>query len=79
MLRHAAGSRALVELRRDGPSLLLRISNDGPLPAPTPTGSPGFGLVGIRERAESLGGSAQAGPLPEGGFRVTARLPMEEP
>ena len=77
VLRHSAAGRAEVSLRREADQLVLRVSNDGPLPPPAPAGPPGFGLLGIRERAESLGGSAEAGPLPTGGFRVTARLPLE--
>ncbi|HEY8479781.1 MAG TPA: hypothetical protein VIL71_08125, partial [Spirillospora sp.] len=40
---------------------------------PLPTG--GHGLVGMRERAASLGGALTARPTPEGGFSVTAHLP----
>lgn len=44
-------------------------------------GSPGFGLVGMRERARSVGGTLDAGPGPTVGFEVTAELPLprEEP
>jgi signal transduction histidine kinase len=34
------------------------------------------GIVGMRERARALGGTLEAGPRPEGGFRVSARLPV---
>ena len=37
----------------------------------------GNGLRGIRERATALGGDADAGPLPDGGWQVMARLPVE--
>ncbi|MFE2962469.1 sensor histidine kinase [Streptomyces sp. NPDC059340] len=36
----------------------------------------GFGLVGMRERVALLHGEFTAGPRPEGGFRVTVRLPV---
>ena len=36
----------------------------------------GFGLLGMRERATLLRGDFTAGPRPEGGFRVAARLPL---
>ncbi|MFF2519245.1 sensor histidine kinase [Streptomyces sp. NPDC058086] len=39
----------------------------------------GFGLVGMRERVALLHGEFTAGPRPEGGFRVTARLPVPVP
>ncbi len=43
--------------------------------APGPGQAAGNGLIGMRERAASVGGSVSAGPLPGGGWRVTARLP----
>ncbi|MET9087036.1 histidine kinase [Streptomyces sp. NPDC004237] len=39
-------------------------------------GPPGFGLVGMRERARSVGGTLDAGPGPAEGFEVTATLPL---
>jgi signal transduction histidine kinase len=41
--------------------------------------SHGFGLVGMQERVALLYGDLSAGPRPEGGFRVTARLPLPDP
>jgi signal transduction histidine kinase len=40
------------------------------------SGRSGRGLVGMRERTRALGGSLEAGPRPEGGFRVRASLPV---
>jgi signal transduction histidine kinase len=39
-------------------------------------GGTGHGLVGMRERVRLVGGSLDTGPLPDGGFRVTAQLPL---
>jgi signal transduction histidine kinase len=39
----------------------------------------GFGITGMRERVALLHGEFSAGPRPEGGFRVAARLPLPEP
>ncbi|MGI5340916.1 sensor histidine kinase [Streptomyces sp. CA-181903] len=42
-------------------------------------GAGGFGIIGMRERVSLLGGRLSAGPRTEGGFRVTARLPLPAP
>ncbi len=57
--------------------LRLSIRNDGPSPDAGETGD-GSGIAGMRARAEALGGSLHAGPLPAGGFGVTALLPIGE-
>ncbi|WP_369200619.1 sensor histidine kinase [Streptomyces sp. PU-14G] len=54
-------------------------------PSPEPEGAPlettgtGHGLVGMRERVRLVGGALEVGPLPDGGFRVAARLPLHPP
>ena len=45
----------------------------------TAMGGAGHGIVGMRERASLCGGELTAGPLPEGGFQVTATLPLRVP
>jgi signal transduction histidine kinase len=45
-------------------------------PAGRPDGTVGHGLRGMRERATAAGGTLDIGPLPHGGFRVAARLPL---
>ena len=52
-------------------------ARDGDVPERVP--GTGHGLAGIRERAASVGGTVEAGPLADGGFRVTARLPAPAP
>jgi len=54
----------------------LRVADDGH-GEPTSTPEPGFGLMGMAERAQLLGGSLSAGPGPEGGWVVEAVLPAE--
>jgi signal transduction histidine kinase len=44
---------------------------------PAPQASAGIGLAGMRERARLVGGQLLAGPTPEGGYRVQARLPLD--
>ncbi|MFF0017037.1 sensor histidine kinase [Streptomyces sp. NPDC005374] len=74
-VRHA-GPEPAVRLRLyDEPGALrLAVIDDGT--GPTPGGTPGFGLLGMRERARSVGGTLDAGPRPDGGFEVTAALPL---
>jgi signal transduction histidine kinase len=78
--KHAATSRTDVHLAYRPGSLTITVTNDTP-PSRQPTRVPaeptqGFGLIGMRERAQSAGGTLSAGPRPEGGFRVTATLPL---
>jgi signal transduction histidine kinase len=59
---------------------MLRVTN-GPGGPAGPAGNehgPGHGLTGMRERVALLGGSISAGPQPDGGFVVSAVLPLSE-
>ncbi|GGX25799.1 two-component sensor histidine kinase [Streptomyces malachitofuscus] len=74
-VRHAGPEPAVrVDLREEDGALHLSVTDDGT--GPIPGGTPGFGLVGMRERARSVGGTLDAGPGQGGGFRVTATLPL---
>ncbi|UXY20976.1 sensor histidine kinase [Streptomyces cynarae] len=77
--KHAAAEAAHVRLAYSGSRLLITVSNDGPAATPVPEGalSRGFGVMGMRERAHSIGGELCAGPRPEGGFEVTTALPLQ--
>jgi signal transduction histidine kinase len=70
-----------VAYREDG--LALEIRNDAVVPALVASGGlaagGGHGLVGMRERAAMLGGSLDAGPTGDGGFQVSAVLPVSPP
>ncbi|HEY4225290.1 MAG TPA: sensor histidine kinase [Pseudolysinimonas sp.] len=76
--RHADGAtHATITLdRRDG-SYHLEVRDDGRGSVPSPASeSGGRGLLGMRERAELLGGHLTAGPAEGGGFSVVAQLPV---
>ncbi len=78
-IRHArSATRVGIDVRRVGDAVRLRVSDDGH-PAPGPAPQPGFGLLGMAERAQLLGGSLSAGPGPEGGWVVEAVLPVKAP
>jgi signal transduction histidine kinase len=76
--RHAAGAPVAVSVHHDAGTVTLRVTNGPQAPArPRANGHrPGHGLAGMRERAELLGGSLSAGPAPDGGFVVSAVLPL---
>ena len=72
--KHAGlAATAAVTLRYEPGGLTVEVTDDG---VATPSSEPtGHGLAGMRERIAVYGGTVQAGPLPGGGFGVTARLP----
>ncbi|MEV5437521.1 sensor histidine kinase [Streptomyces sp. NPDC052682] len=75
VVRHSGSRHARVHLDHDDRALRLRIDDDGPATGADAGGS-GNGLAGMRERAAALGGTVEAGPRPDGGFRVLATLPL---
>lgn len=79
VMRHAGpGAEATVAVRREQGDLVVEVSDTGAgTGAAPPAGAPGHGVAGMRERVLGLGGRFSAGPEPDGGFRVSARLPAE--
>ncbi|WP_078855619.1 sensor histidine kinase [Streptomyces sp. SCSIO 75703] len=75
VVRHSGSRHARVRFAREGGALDLRVDDDGPATG-TDAGGGGNGLAGMRERAAALGGTVEAGPRPDGGFRVRALLPL---
>ncbi|MEX2535821.1 MAG: ATP-binding protein [Trueperaceae bacterium] len=75
--RHAHEvTRIEVLVLADEASVRLRVSDDGVNGRPSARAAHGFGLIGMKERAETLGGTFEAGPVPEGGLTVSAILPI---
>ncbi len=78
-LKHAGGSQVRVRVRYTPDALELEISDTGQGAHPSVNGDgAGRGLIGMRERVALFGGALDAGPSPDHGFRVRARLPLGE-
>jgi signal transduction histidine kinase len=76
-LRHARNaSRVEIRVVEAGGRLRLRVTDDGQIDPLRPS-SHGFGLLGMTERVQLLGGTLRAGPTPGGGWAVDAELPTE--
>ena len=69
----AASAQVLLRYCED--VLVLQITDDGYGAAAAADGA-GHGLTGMRERVALYNGTLHAGPLPGGGYQVTARLPV---
>lgn len=75
--RHAREAKARIRITYGERDLTVQVDDDGhAAPQHTKPGA-GRGILGMRERAAALGGELEAGPRPEGGFRVRARLPLD--
>ncbi|MFJ9690614.1 sensor histidine kinase [Kitasatospora sp. NPDC101183] len=75
VLRHAGATTCRIDVDYVEDGLAIEVLDDGRGGAGTGAGS-GYGIVGMRERVGLLHGQFSAGPGPEGGFRVAARLPV---
>ncbi|MER7930142.1 histidine kinase [Streptomyces sp. NPDC096057] len=78
--KHARTADARVHLAYTRSWVTITVDDDGrpDAPASRPGHASGYGLIGMRERAQSVGGRLQAGPRTEGGFTVSLELPMHK-
>ncbi|MFF4413577.1 sensor histidine kinase [Streptosporangium sp. NPDC001559] len=81
VLRHAGPTQAVVRIAHDRDGLRVEVVDRGSGTAGTPAGTAGApaegrGLTGMRARVVQAGGSFEAGPREDGGFRVTAHFPQ---
>jgi signal transduction histidine kinase len=80
--KHAGTAQATVDITFDEDAVVISVTDRGALHrnghvlAPDQGTKAHHGIIGMRERAAMFGGSVTAGPRPEGGFEVLARLPF---
>ncbi|MEV0846089.1 histidine kinase [Streptomyces sp. NPDC049954] len=75
--KHAQGARATVTLTYATDALRVEVTDTGGTPGAGAAGGGGHGLIGLRERIAVYGGTLDAGPLPDGGYRTAATIPLE--
>ena len=75
-LRHAEANHVSVRIARSEGAVDIAVTDDGRGGDPDHAAA-GHGLVGMRERAACYGGTVEAGPLAEGGWRVATRLRVD--
>jgi len=76
VVRHAHTGQCQVSIDQQDGQLSIEVTDSGRGGSIAGTG---YGITGMRERAALLGGDFSAGPRPDGGFRVAARLPVPAP
>jgi signal transduction histidine kinase len=74
--KHSTSGTATVRCSWDAGHLAITITDEGRAADPPTEPRPGYGVVGMRERVDAVGGELVARPLPEGGFVVIARMPL---
>ncbi|MCG5215533.1 sensor histidine kinase [Streptosporangium sp. KLBMP 9127] len=78
VLRHANARTVVVELSYDDDTLLVCVRDDGRGGGADSGGRAGWGIIGMRERLELLGGSLRTTSGRGGGFVVEARVPLRD-
>ena len=76
-LRHSGATRCEFEVDGGPERVRLTVTDNGR--GTDEAAEPGSGLTGLRERVAAAGGTLESGPVPRGGFRVVAELPVETP
>ncbi|MFF5212610.1 sensor histidine kinase [Streptosporangium sp. NPDC000396] len=77
-VKHAGESEIRITISYHSDSVELEVLDGGGGGGASSGLSTGNGLIGMRERAALFGGRFEAGPRPEGGFRVHASLPISQ-
>jgi signal transduction histidine kinase len=78
-LKHGEAPPTMVVVRYCEDALEIEVTDKGRAPVlAAPSTGVGHGLVGMRERVSLFGGDFAAGPRPDGGFEVSARIPLTD-
>jgi signal transduction histidine kinase len=77
-MKHGGAVRTQVAIDYESDAIVLEVVDAGPSKPPASTHN-GRGLIGMRERAEAFGGTFEAGPRDDNGYRVRATLPLNTP
>ncbi|GIG88641.1 sensor histidine kinase [Plantactinospora endophytica] len=78
-VKHASGATARVLVEYGTDELRVEATDTGGSPGVSAASGAGHGLIGLRERLAVYGGTLEAGRRLSGGYRVTARIPLEAP
>ncbi|WP_242907756.1 sensor histidine kinase [Actinomadura terrae] len=74
--KHAPGSSTRVEVRHRDGTVRTTVTNTAPTRPALPLPSAHQGLIGLRQRAEILGGALEAGPTPDHGYHLSLDIPI---
>lgn len=78
VVKHAEATQVQIQLKYDENAVLLKMIDDGKGFEPeTVSQSGGFGLQGIQERVQQLGGTLKIESVPFSGTRLSVRIPLE--
>ena len=77
VLKHAGQAKTTIQIEYRPAELFITVYDDGGHATMAAPGGDGRGLIGLRERIAVYGGQLDAGPRPGGGWRLTARNPLD--
>ncbi|HUE60050.1 MAG TPA: ATP-binding protein, partial [Acidimicrobiales bacterium] len=78
VMRHSTAATATVRVSVTQSALTVEVADDGSPEAGKGSEQPGHGVEGMKERARAVGGTVDAGPRDDEGWRVRACLPVTE-
>jgi signal transduction histidine kinase len=76
--KHAPGATAHIDLSHADGAVRVRVTNTAPTQPPLPLPGAHHGLLGLRQRAELLGGTMTSGPTSDGGYELCVVLPAQD-